>query len=203
MLSGCGWGCIPVGHRYVDFTDNGTAVQINIDDVAMPDELAERGRGPALAKSALGLLSYHRDKSGNHWRLISQAFGIHGGQAIAVAASPKPGYRIHGRAIRDFDIRAVSRSSAGPGSSRRRSCRWRWPSTLWSTSSSVQSGDPPRRVHMSRKSPLTIARRRRVVVRIPRRCRAASDYRGEAARWRWRRTCRRMCQRGTIGWTAH
>ena len=27
-----------------------------------------------------------------------------------------------------------------------------WPSTLWSTSSSVQSGDPPRRVHMSRKS---------------------------------------------------
>ena len=68
---------------HVDFTDNGTAVQINIDDVAMPDELAERGRGLALAKSALGLLSYHRDKSGNHWRLISQAFGIHGGQAIA------------------------------------------------------------------------------------------------------------------------
>ena len=67
---------------HVDFTDNGTAVQINIDDVAMPDELAERGRTRSRQVS-VGPALYHRDKSGNHWRLISQAFGIHGGQAIA------------------------------------------------------------------------------------------------------------------------
>ena len=136
----------------------------SIDDVAMPDELAERGRGLALAKSALGLLSHHRDKSGNHWRLISQGIRHPWRPNHRVVASPKPGYRIHGRAIRDFDIRTVSRSSAGPGSSRRP----KLPLALWPEHrcgyvvQRPRSGDPRQAGAACPGSPsLTIARRRR------------------------------------------
>jgi serine/threonine-protein kinase RsbW len=40
----------------------------------MPDEVAERGRGLAMAQAALRLLAYFRDELGNHWRLVSKAF---------------------------------------------------------------------------------------------------------------------------------
>lgn len=59
---------------HVDFNDDGAPPAIELASVVMPDELAERGRGLALAKAALGLFSYHRDQFGNHWRMISQAF---------------------------------------------------------------------------------------------------------------------------------
>ena len=36
---------------------------------AMPDELAERGRGLPLAQSVLNRLTYHRADETNHWTL--------------------------------------------------------------------------------------------------------------------------------------
>jgi serine/threonine-protein kinase RsbW len=59
----------------VEFTDDGSPVNLDLAAVTMPDVFAERGRGLALAKAALGLFSYQRDQLGNHWKMISQAFG--------------------------------------------------------------------------------------------------------------------------------
>lgn len=62
------------GEVRVRFTDDGPPVDIDLDSLPQPDELAERGRGLALAKAALSALSYHRDESGNHWMLVSRPF---------------------------------------------------------------------------------------------------------------------------------
>ena len=61
----------------VEFTDSGDPVAVDLDSVTMPDELAERGRGLAMAQAALRLLSYVRDEVGNHWQLVSKAFSSH------------------------------------------------------------------------------------------------------------------------------
>lgn len=58
----------------VEFTDSGDPAEIDLFAVRMPDELAEGGRGLALAQAALRLLAYFRDELGNHWRLVSKAF---------------------------------------------------------------------------------------------------------------------------------
>jgi serine/threonine-protein kinase RsbW len=58
----------------VEFTDAGEPVDLNLEAATMPDELAERGRGLALAQAALRLLAYFRDEFGNHWQLVSNAF---------------------------------------------------------------------------------------------------------------------------------
>ncbi len=58
----------------VEFTDSGDPAEVDLECVCMPDEMAERGRGLAMAQSALRLLSYCRDELGNHWRLVSKAF---------------------------------------------------------------------------------------------------------------------------------
>lgn len=58
----------------VEFTDSGAPVVVDLDSVCMPDEMADRGRGLAMAQAALRLLSYFRDEVGNHWRLVSRAF---------------------------------------------------------------------------------------------------------------------------------
>lgn len=58
----------------VEFTDTGAPVAVDLDSVRMPDEMAERGRGLAMAQAGLRLLSYFRDEVGNHWRLVSKAF---------------------------------------------------------------------------------------------------------------------------------
>ncbi|MCW1957403.1 MAG: ATP-binding protein [Mycobacterium sp.] len=58
----------------VEFTDNGDPADVDLDCVCMPDEMAERGRGLAIAQAALRLVSYCRDELGNHWRLVSKAF---------------------------------------------------------------------------------------------------------------------------------
>lgn len=58
----------------VEFTDSGDPAEVDLECVFMPDEMAERGRGLAMAQSALRLLSYCRDELGNHWRLVSKAF---------------------------------------------------------------------------------------------------------------------------------
>ncbi len=41
-----------------------------ISESAMPDELAESGRGFALASAVLDRLDYRRDNEGNHWEMV-------------------------------------------------------------------------------------------------------------------------------------
>lgn len=60
---------------HVTFTDNGPPADIDLASVAMPDAMAERGRGLALAQSVLDQLAYRCDDLGNQWTLISQRFG--------------------------------------------------------------------------------------------------------------------------------
>lgn len=62
------------GEVRVNFTDDGPPVEVDLDSLPEPDDLAERGRGLALAKAALSSLSYHRDERGNHWLLVSRPF---------------------------------------------------------------------------------------------------------------------------------
>ena len=58
----------------VEFIDSGDPVAVDLNSVCMPDEMAERGRGLAMAQAALRLLAYFRDEVGNHWKLVSHAF---------------------------------------------------------------------------------------------------------------------------------
>lgn len=51
------------------FTDEGDPAHVDLNTVTMPDEMAERGRGLALAKACLDRLTYRRDSTGNHWTL--------------------------------------------------------------------------------------------------------------------------------------
>ena len=59
---------------HVTFTDDGPPADIDLASVAMPDAMAERGRGLALAQTVLDQLAYRCDELGNHWALISQRF---------------------------------------------------------------------------------------------------------------------------------
>lgn len=49
--------------------DNGMPVSLDLSDLSMPDELAESGRGLALASAALDALDFARVDGRNHWRL--------------------------------------------------------------------------------------------------------------------------------------
>lgn len=60
---------------HVGFTDDGPPAEIDLASVAMPDDMAERGRGLALAQTVLDQLAYRCDDLGNQWTLISQRFG--------------------------------------------------------------------------------------------------------------------------------
>jgi len=51
------------------FTDEGDPAHVDLAKVTMPDALAERGRGLAIAKACLDRLTYRRDSTGNHWTL--------------------------------------------------------------------------------------------------------------------------------------
>jgi serine/threonine-protein kinase RsbW len=59
----------------VEFVDDGGPVTVPLDlqSVQMPDEMAERGRGLALARAVLDELIYHRTQL-NHWTLVSRGF---------------------------------------------------------------------------------------------------------------------------------
>ena len=57
------------------FTDDGWDAQIDLTELHLPDDLVERSRGLALARSVLGELSYRRNGTTNHWTLISERFG--------------------------------------------------------------------------------------------------------------------------------
>lgn len=59
---------------WVEFEDDGIPVDIDLTDISLPDDMAETGRGLALAQAALARLSYRRDTA-NHWILVSKSFG--------------------------------------------------------------------------------------------------------------------------------
>ncbi|MGV1006689.1 MAG: ATP-binding protein [Candidatus Nanopelagicales bacterium] len=61
------------GEVHVNFTDGGIALQVDLNTVSLPDAMAERGRGLALAKAALSELVYRRETV-NYWTLISKRF---------------------------------------------------------------------------------------------------------------------------------
>lgn len=58
----------------VEFVDDGQPFAGELDSAHLPDELAERGRGLALARAVLERLEYRRDTH-NHWTLVSKSFG--------------------------------------------------------------------------------------------------------------------------------
>lgn len=57
-------------HVVASLADNGLPVALDLSGVALPeDELAESGRGLALATAALDDLRYERVEGRNHWTL--------------------------------------------------------------------------------------------------------------------------------------
>lgn len=57
----------------VAFLDDGPPAQVDLGMAAMPDPMAECGRGLAMAHAVLDRLVYHRNKF-NHWILVSKPF---------------------------------------------------------------------------------------------------------------------------------
>ena len=56
------------------FIDHGPEVHVDLTDLSLPDDMAERSRGLALARSVLGELSYSRLADTNRWTLVSDDF---------------------------------------------------------------------------------------------------------------------------------
>ncbi|MGY1605145.1 ATP-binding protein [Geodermatophilus sp. SYSU D00815] len=51
-------------------SDRGRAASVRLDDVVLPDELAESGRGLALAVAAVDQVDYRHEDGVNHWLLV-------------------------------------------------------------------------------------------------------------------------------------
>ena len=56
------------------FIDHGPEAHVDLTDLSLPDDMAERSRGLALAQSVLRELSCHRWGNTNRWTLISEDF---------------------------------------------------------------------------------------------------------------------------------
>ena len=52
-----------------EFSDDGSPAVVDLESAALPEDLAESGRGLALARMALNELGYERTKEMNRWRL--------------------------------------------------------------------------------------------------------------------------------------
>lgn len=52
------------------FLDDGAPARVDLRSVELPDALAERGRGLAIALAALDELRYHRRSDTNRWTLV-------------------------------------------------------------------------------------------------------------------------------------
>jgi serine/threonine-protein kinase RsbW len=52
------------------FEDAGPAVDVDLDSAELPDDLAESGRGLALARRAADEVEYWRDGPTNRWRIV-------------------------------------------------------------------------------------------------------------------------------------
>jgi serine/threonine-protein kinase RsbW len=53
-----------------EFEDPGGRVDVDLSAVRMPDDLAESGRGLALALGCVDRLEYRREGETNHWRMV-------------------------------------------------------------------------------------------------------------------------------------
>jgi serine/threonine-protein kinase RsbW len=51
------------------FKDDGGTAYVDIGAAHMPEALAETGRGLAMAKAAVDVLTYERRNGGNYWKL--------------------------------------------------------------------------------------------------------------------------------------
>lgn len=54
----------------INFSDDGNPAVVDLNAVALPSYLADRGRGLAIAKKVLDELSYRRAHGRNQWRLV-------------------------------------------------------------------------------------------------------------------------------------
>lgn len=54
----------------INFTDDGQPSPVDLDAVSMPTEMAEKGRGLAMAIAVLDQLSFERDAKSNRWSLV-------------------------------------------------------------------------------------------------------------------------------------
>lgn len=52
--------------------DDGGPSPVDLSQVALPDDLAESGRGLAITLRVLDELSYRREETGNRWTLVSR-----------------------------------------------------------------------------------------------------------------------------------
>lgn len=52
------------------FSDDGSPARVNLRTVEMPDVMADRGRGLAIALGTLDELEYRRRDGSNQWRLV-------------------------------------------------------------------------------------------------------------------------------------
>jgi serine/threonine-protein kinase RsbW len=69
------WAHVRENDLLIKFTDDGIPMSADLPSGdmpagEMPDELAERGRGLALARAVLNRLTYHRADDVNHWELL-------------------------------------------------------------------------------------------------------------------------------------
>ncbi|MGY1822916.1 ATP-binding protein [Geodermatophilus sp. SYSU D00079] len=58
------------GRLQAEFRDGGKRVDVELDGAQLPSQLAESGRGLALALAAVHELGYRREGSTNHWRIV-------------------------------------------------------------------------------------------------------------------------------------
>jgi serine/threonine-protein kinase RsbW len=65
---------VPGDHVRIEFIDDGLPADMDLASIRMPDEMAESGRGLALARASLRDLTYRRDPAGNRWTLVSHRF---------------------------------------------------------------------------------------------------------------------------------
>lgn len=61
-------------HVLVTVIDNGNEAHVDLGAIRMPDDLAERGRGLAMAKLVLDRFDYRRQAGLNCWTLASRPF---------------------------------------------------------------------------------------------------------------------------------
>jgi serine/threonine-protein kinase RsbW len=57
------------------FCDDGTAVEVDLDAAALPDDLAESGRGLALVRMAVDEFSYRHSDGFSCWHLVRHRSG--------------------------------------------------------------------------------------------------------------------------------
>ncbi len=85
-----------------EFHDSGQELQVDLDDAEMPDEMAESGRGLAIARAAVSELTYRREGAGNTWLIRRDRTAVEPTPSVAnprrlkaaqaaQAAPPKPG----------------------------------------------------------------------------------------------------------------